>query len=93
MSTNVEDVRVQEFAQQCLNALRRIKHSMPKTWKETLAPFQKEIKEVGAAHNVNDSAALELIISKLEKETALRENLRTSLTFYMAAYCVLAKVA
>ena len=89
MSTNAEDIRVQEFAQQCLNALRRIKETMPTSWKATLAPFQKEIRETAATKNVSDSVALELIIERLEREIPLRETLKTSLTFYMAAYCTL----
>jgi len=87
MSTNAEDIRVQEFAQQCMNALRRIKETLPTTWKATLAPFQLEIRETAATHNLSETEALDIILDRLMKEIPLREKLKTSYTFYMAAYC------
>ena len=89
MSTNAEEIRVQEFAQMCMNALRRIKESFPKTWKEKLAPFRDEIKTLALEKKITDSAALDLILNKLTKESDDREKLKTTLTFYMAAYSLL----
>ncbi len=89
MSTNAEDIRVQEFALQCLTALRRIKESLPKNWQDTLAPYQSEIRELASANNLTDSQALDLILERLKKKIPIREELKTSYTFYMAAYCTL----
>lgn len=89
MSTNAEEIRVQEFALQCMTALRRIKESLPKTWKATLAPYQMEIRETAIANKTSESAALDLILDRLKKEIPSREKLKTSYTFYMAAYCTM----
>ncbi len=88
MSTNQEEVRIQEFAQQCLNSLRIVKDASPKNWKEILAPYKKEISDKAQVLGISESHAIDMILDSLSEEIKDDyKKLQASYTWYMAAYC------
>ncbi len=87
MSTTLDQISTNDFAQQCINSLADVKRSLPKTWKSALQPYKDEISALAAANKTNTTRALLTIITNINDDVNGQHVLKVKHVYYLAAYC------